>query len=751
MTEFRSRVCERMEFVPFPHQAEWWAASDGYVLTERKAEPGEGYQVRLPDMSTEWRAVEPRLHGRARVLADLGAFKAGKSKGGAMWATGFAAIPEARVSLVGLEYDICAPEFEYLCEALLSETGMNLRYDSLQNRPRDGRMWLDLPNGARFEARSWERKDTLKGKEIDCLPADAPIWMGDFSFKPIAEVRPGDEVIGWAPSRRERPRNGNWQKTARWGLVRTKVIATHKKRDRLLRLTLKSGKDVYCTPTHRWLSGGNWGKNRDYVTPKIGRALCHVIDQPRALTHAEQRIAAWLGGIYDGEGSRTLICQSPEKNPAVYSRIEDALHTLGFSTTRQRNGVRFTGGRQAALNFLTFTGRTRFAENYAADHILGARCIDAVDEIVAIEDLGEHEVYCLQTETENYVAYGYISHNCYVFCEAYMLPGIECYTGVAQNLRARKGYALFATTPDRPWVGELHERGHGALPDWHCTCSVPASVNPFTFDQAAMDRDDPDLGGLMTKERFAIAYLGRLGDYVGRVFNFQRGDSSYLFTPEKHPQLWVDPAKGATLANLRIPETWTVMGAADTGAFISGLFVAFDPDGNAYVLLEIPNYRYVAGEPEVDQQMSIPRWAMLTGGAMAQYRVRGLWADANSQFKRELMVHHDIRLLASAANLETRTEITREYLQARKVWLAPWLEVLPFELEVAQWPPEATATGKFARLKKHDHTLDCLEHILARRPRGYTVTPKPKLLWIEEFANRRLTDRGRRDPHLGRQ
>jgi hypothetical protein len=332
-----------------------------------------------------------------------------------------------------------------------------------------------------------------------------------------------------------------------------------------------------------------------------------------------------------------------------------------------------------------------------------------------------------------------------------MLPGIECYTGVAQNLRARKGYALFATTPDRPWVGELHERGHGALPDWHCTCSVPASVNPFTFDQAAMDRDDPDLGGLMTKERFAIAYLGRLGDYVGRVFNFQRGDSSYLFTPEKHPQLWVDPAKGATLANLRIPETWTVMGAADTGAFISGLFVAFDPDGNAYVLLEIPNYRYVAGEPEVDQQMSIPRWAMLTGGAMAQYRVRGLWADANSQFKRELMVHHDIRLLASAANLETRTEITREYLQARKVWLAPWLEVLPFELEVAQWPPEATATGKFARLKKHDHTLDCLEHILARRPRGYTVTPKPKLLWIEEFANRRLTDRGRRDPHLGRQ
>lgn len=665
MTEFRSRVCERMEFVPFPHQAEWWAASDGYVLTERKAEPGEGYQVRLPDMSTEWRAVEPRPHGRARVLADLGAFKAGKSKGGAMWATGFAAIPEARVSLVGLEYDICAPEFEYLCEALLSESGMNLRYDSLQNRPRDGRMWLDLPNGARFEARSWERKDTLKGKEIDayvfCLPLDAPVWMGDFSFKPLREVCVGDEVIGTAHGGLTRHDHSGGRGDR---LTRAAVTQVHRKVDQVFRVVLESGRELFCTADHRWLSGANGGANRHYVTPKVGRALVHVVGDP----------------------------------------------------------------------------------GYADEAILGAR-FKTPDRIVAIEPVGAQEVGCITTTTGNFVAYGYLSHN----CEAYMLPGIECYTGVAQNLRARKGYALFATTPDRPWVGELHERGHGALPDWHCTCSVPASVNPFTFDQAAMDRDDPDLGGLMTKERFAIAYLGRLGDYVGRVFNFQRGDSSYLFTPEKHPQLWVDPAKGATLANLRIPETWTVMGAADTGAFISGLFVAFDPDGNAYVLLEIPNYRYVAGEPEVDQQMSIPRWAMLTGGAMAQFRVRGLWADANSQFKRELMVHHDIRLLASAANLETRTEITREYLQARKVWLAPWLEVLPFELEVAQWPPEATATGKFARLKKHDHTLDCLEHILARRPRGYTVTPKPKLLWIEEFANRRLTDRGRRDPHLGRQ
>src|SRR3990167_11379644 len=48
----------------------------------------------------------------------------------------------------------------------------------------------------------------------------------------------------------------------------------------------------------------------------------------------------------------------------------------------------------------------------------------------------------------------------YLYCEAYQLPGLECFTDFSQNLRARDGYAVFATTPDRPWVKELHDRSH---------------------------------------------------------------------------------------------------------------------------------------------------------------------------------------------------------------------------------------------------------------------------------------------------
>lgn len=505
ITSFRSQVCEQMGFTPFPHQAAWWLASDGLVLGDQLAAPdAPSMAVKLPTREIVRRAVLSRPNGRARVLADLGAFKVGKSKGAAMWATGFAAIPGGRVSLIGLEYDLCAPEFEYLCEALLSDRGMGINAP-YRNRPREGHMWIDLPNGCRYEAKSWERKDSLKGKEVDC----------------------------------------------------------------------------------------------------------------------------------------------------------------------------------------------------------------------------------------------------YIYCEAYMLPGIACFTGVQQNLAARQGYALFPTTPDRPWVKEFHEKGHGDPQwfDWHCTCSIPRSQNPETFDQREMDLNDPTQGGLMTKEQFAIAYLGRLGDFVGRCYNYQRGDPGTVFTPVSHPQLWRDPGGEAVLSNLQIPASWEVLGAADTGTFMSGLLVAFSPEGEAFVVYEQPNYQYVSSELDLDSTSSIPRWADDMRTAMTAFGCHGLWADRNSQYKAELRNNHDISLLPASVNLQTRTEIGREYFQSHKVKLAPWLKILPYEVEAAHWPDEETMAGRFERVKQQDHTLDCLEHLLAKRPIPITYHNYRPATWAEEQGYK--TRRTGRNPHLG--
>ena len=486
---FRERVISRFSgawgdsWTPFPHQRAWWLASEGReLLWGDETDPGSpsATSVSLPDGRIAHWATQARAPGRARFLSDLGAFKIGKSMSAGLWATGFAAVPDSRVNLVGLEYDICAPEFDYICEALLSERGLGLKAHSLQNRPRDGKMWLDLENGARYEARSWERKDSLKGKEIDA----------------------------------------------------------------------------------------------------------------------------------------------------------------------------------------------------------------------------------------------------YIYCEAYQLPGIECFTSFSQNLRARRGYAVFATTPDRPWIKLLHDLGHGADPEWHCTCNVDAAVNTYTYDARARERD----ATLMTREKYAIHYAGQLGDFVGRVFQYQRGQTQ--FTSASHPQLFKG---GGGEQNLSIPSGWEIVHGADTGTYYTALSVAFSPAGEAFVVGEYPNYRYVAGQAERDESITIPGWSAIVRRMTSRLGPQSrpnFWADTNSQFKQELR-QYGLNLLPAKVPVEARTEITREYFQHGKIWLAPWLQILPFELENAQWPEEATSAGKFARVKDRDHTLDCLEHVLARRPSGRTPqSEQPKGSWL---------------------
>lgn len=496
LTAFREAICVKMGITPLVHQRRWWAAADGLFLTEE--EDPSGMPCLMADKSICNFRVLPRPFGRARVIADLGAFKSGKSFGTALWASGFGAINDARVSLVGMEYSMTEPEFNYIADFLLSERGMNLKYNSFVNRPRQGDLFLELRNGCRFEAKSWERKDSLKGKEIDC----------------------------------------------------------------------------------------------------------------------------------------------------------------------------------------------------------------------------------------------------YVFCEAYQLPGIECYTDVKQNLVARDGYAIFPTTPDRPWIKALHDCGHGAegYPEWECFCGIPRKENPFTYSEKAEIQDR----GLMTSEKYAIAHMGQLGDFIGKVFKYARGDRQ--FGADTHPGLF--PAGLTSREGLKVPDGWTIVGGADTGTFTSALLVAFDPNGDAFVLDEFPNYRYVAGAPERDESSTIPGWS--ASFVERCYRLGGrpnLWADPNSQFKQELR-NYSINLLPAKVPVEARTEITREYFEHGRIWLAPWLQVLPFELENASWPEEVTAAGKFGRVKDRDHTLDCLEHILARRPFGKSIIQVPAGSFAASQGWKKRT--GGKNIHLGR-
>jgi len=759
LPDFRQRICEKIGITPFAHQAAWWAASDGLILTDQIAPddaPPDTYRlIRLPDKSIVKRIVQPAPSGRARFIADLTAYKTGKSLGSAIWAAAFAIVPGAKIEFVGIEYDACSAEFEFLIEILLSQRGFNLKARSVQNRPRDGKMWIDLDNDVQYIARSWERKDTMKGKERDayifCLPGDAPIWMGDYTQKALKDVCVGDQVIGWRKRHRsEQTKTTRGVRTSD-KLVKSRVLATTKQRGRLIRIEMASGRVLYSTLNHRWLVSGTVhnGEQAGYEYRRadklhIGQRLAFVVDDQGTCPAPLKETAAWLGGMYDGEGSVDAIAQSLTHNADLVVEIEKAFDALGFKTSRlgpNANGgvcVRYLGGLASSVKFATWVPSRRFRSKYADRMILKGR-FRRLDEIVGLKLLdGEHDVYCLTTETENFIAYGYCSHN----SEAYQLPGLEVFTNNKQNLDARRGYAVFPTTPDRPWITTLHELGHDpSEPDWTCFCGVPRSVNPYAYDADGAERDRRT----MTKERYQIHYGGMIGEYVGSVFGYQKGHAT--FTTTTHPHLWKNPRESATIDNLKIPPTWEVIGSTDSGTFYTSLLVGFDEYGFAYVLEEFANYRYVVGEIEILDEISIPVWARRTASALKRYGAsKTLWTDRQNQMKRELR-RYGLQLRSVRADRATRTEIAREYFRKNRIFLAPWLQLLPTELEQAQWP-EGFDRNRVERRRRNDHSLDCLEHILTQRPVGYVPEHRPQFSrFIDEELLRMRQQQPRTDPH----
>jgi hypothetical protein len=216
---FRAEVYRRTGFVEFPHQADFRLASEGSTLTTQVVEaPDEepppfdpskvqpqDYLIKpgvvkllIPCDSThvdafpvgetgnygryEWRLTEPRKHiilrpegpvvyegVVAHKVSDLASFKAGKSKGIGMWASGFACLPGATIDMVGLEYATSEHEWAYLREALLKGSTPFVKkpvhdYDDV----RGGRMYLELVNGCSYGGRSWKNKDKLRGGQITC-------------------------------------------------------------------------------------------------------------------------------------------------------------------------------------------------------------------------------------------------------------------------------------------------------------------------------------------------------------------------------------------------------------------------------------------------------------------------------------------------------------------------------------------------------------------------------------------------------
>ena len=184
-----------------------------------------------------------------------------------------------------------------------------------------------------------------------CFTGETKIIMSSGKQKTISNIVIGEEVFGYTfPDK----------KNARVGVVRSKVVAIQTKKKAVSRFTFASGRDIICTPDHKFYTGrrgaelGGKDSHKTYLPiEKIKQAIS--LYDPRNINKAYDKLsAAWLAGLFDGEGSVSANTIYPTR-------------------------------------FLGKMGK---------------------DKVVKIENLGEKTVYNIQTETGNYIAEGYAVKNC---------------------------------------------------------------------------------------------------------------------------------------------------------------------------------------------------------------------------------------------------------------------------------------------------------------------------------------------------
>lgn len=238
-----------------------------------------------------------------------------------------------------------------------------------------------------------------------CNTPDAPIWMSDGTFKPIGEIQVGDKVMGWA---------GDDSSDRRRLVESTVEVVNRRIAPEVIEATMESGSKVKCTPDHLWLAGTH-NKNYQWINihpeSQYRKGILSKVTNPLpAMTEDQKLAAAYIAGIYDGEGAQSFIAQSMSYNTAIYTRIMDSLRILEIPFTIEKMGIRLRGGRDTTNKMINWIKPVKI------DWWLQKRLVTQLnrtsDKVISCNNLGSGEVVSMQTSTGNYVAWGYASKNC---------------------------------------------------------------------------------------------------------------------------------------------------------------------------------------------------------------------------------------------------------------------------------------------------------------------------------------------------
>jgi len=172
-------------------------------------------------------------------------------------------------------------------------------------------------------------------------------------------------------------------------------------RDGIKRTTKKSfskGKDYNLVFTRK-----------DEQARKLKEISSFRINQPLSF------YKGYLAGIIDAEGTiidYIRIAQSKKVNLKVFEHITFSLNKLDFKFVEEKSTIRIIGGLNMRLKILFECNPQSLHKKKRlifGNSIKGS----GYDIIESITQNGEQEVYNIKTESENYIANGFIVHNCY--------------------------------------------------------------------------------------------------------------------------------------------------------------------------------------------------------------------------------------------------------------------------------------------------------------------------------------------------
>jgi DNA repair photolyase len=129
-----------------------------------------------------------------------------------------------------------------------------------------------------------------------------------------------------------------------------------------------------------------------------------------AFKHSYEWCRGFVAGIFDAEGSFSTVVRISNFNPILVQFIDAACEKIGFKTIVESTGIRLLGGIEEITRFFQ-TAAPAISRKF---NIKG-NALNKNFEIVSIKKTNNWiDMYDITTGTENFIANGLVSHNCYV-------------------------------------------------------------------------------------------------------------------------------------------------------------------------------------------------------------------------------------------------------------------------------------------------------------------------------------------------